>query len=125
MRRELVDSKNELEAAELDYQHMGWDVVERSPGRTTVERGWRGAWGWHLLFLILVPIAGNLCYSAYRRYNRPEQIVIRVRGVTRMSSDVDDGPGSGRTATVETEETSTRDNDISSDKEDIIANRWD
>jgi hypothetical protein len=42
-----------------------------------------------------------------------------------MSSDSDDGTESGRTATVKTEEASTRGNDISSDKEEIIANRWD
>jgi len=79
MRRELVETKREREAAESDYERMGWEVVDRSPGRSIVERGRRGSWGWHILYLFLVPIVGNLIYSAYRRYDRPEQIVIRIR----------------------------------------------
>jgi hypothetical protein len=80
MRRELVDTKHELQGAEADYELMGWEVIDRSAGRIVVERGRRGSWGWHLLYLLILPILGNLIYSAYRRYDRPEQIVIRIRG---------------------------------------------
>lgn len=90
MRRELVDTKHALAAAEQDYLRMGWDVIDRTPGQVTVERGRRGAWGWHLLFLILVPLVGNQCYSAYRRYNRPEQMVVRIRGFADANTGVDD-----------------------------------
>ena len=80
MHRESVDSKRELQGAETDYERMGWDVVDRASGRIVVERGLRGSWMWHILFLLLVPIIGNLCYSAYRRYDRPEQVVIWIEG---------------------------------------------
>lgn len=90
--RELVDSKDELEAAENDYERMGWEVTDRTTGRSVVERGLRGSWWWHVLYLFLAPIAGNLIYSAYRRYDRPEQVVIRVRGFAGAS---------GRTETVD------------------------
>jgi len=85
MRRELVDTKREREAAEADYERMGWEVVGRSTGRTVVERGRRGSWGWHILYFLLVPIVGNLIYSAYRRYDRPKQIVIRTHGGPRRT----------------------------------------
>jgi hypothetical protein len=78
--RELVDSKDELKAAASDYERMGWEVTDRTAGRIVVERGLRGSWVWHLLYFIAAPIYGNLVYSAYRRYDRPEQVVIRVRG---------------------------------------------
>lgn len=87
MRRELVDTKREREAAESDYERMGWEVVDRSAGRSVVERGWRGSWGLHLFFFLLAPVYGNMVYSAYRRYDRPEQIVIRTRGFDDPTPD--------------------------------------
>ena len=89
--RELVDSKDELEAAATDYERMGWEVTDRTGGRLVVERGWRGSWGMHILYFLLAPVYGNLVYSAYRRFDRPEQVVIRVRGGGR-SETVDDTP---------------------------------
>jgi hypothetical protein len=35
--------------------------------------------GGHILYFLCAPVYGNLIYSAYRRYDRPEQTVIRVR----------------------------------------------
>lgn len=95
--RELVDSTPELDAAEADYERMGWEVIDRTPERAVVERGFRGSWLWHLLFFLLIPILANLCYSAYRRYNRPEQVVIRVRGVAD-TDDTHDTDGEGEDA---------------------------
>ena len=90
MRRELVDTERERKAAESDYERMGWEV-NRSAGRTVAERGFRGSWVWHILYFLLAPIYGNLIYSAYRRYDRPEQIVIRTRG----GDDADPTPDAG------------------------------
>ena len=89
MRRELVDTESELEAAVSDYERMGWEVAERSRERVVLSRGLRGSWLWHLLFLVLIPIVANLCYSAYRRYNRPEGVVIRRRGAAAETADAD------------------------------------
>ena len=106
MRRELVDTKREREAAEADYERMGWEVVGRSTGRTVVERGRRGSWGWHILYFLLVPIVGNLIYSAYRRYDRPEQIVIRTHGGAEA-----DATRAGVADTVEEDTTPVADTD--------------
>jgi hypothetical protein len=90
MRRELVDTKRELQGAESDYEQMGWEVVDRSPGRIVVERGRRGSWPWHLLYFAILPVYGNLLYSAYRRYNRPQRLVIRIRGFAEGTSPPDE-----------------------------------
>lgn len=90
MRRELVDTKRELQGAESDYEQMGWNVIDRSPGRIVVERGRRGSWAWHLLYFIALPVYGNLLYSAYRRYDRPQRLVIRIRGFAEDSLSPDE-----------------------------------
>lgn len=89
MRRELVDTESELEAAVSDYERMGADLADRSRNRAVVSRGARGAWVWHLAFLITVPIVGNVIYSAYRRFGRPEEVVIRIRGAADDTADAD------------------------------------
>lgn len=76
---QLVETERELDQTITDYQTEGWDVEKREAGRVVFERGLRGRWAWHLLYLILLPIIGNLCYSAYRRYGRPEREVVRHR----------------------------------------------
>lgn len=125
MRRELVDTKHALAAAEQDYLRMGWDVIDRTPGQVTVERGRRGAWGWHLLFLILVPLVGNLCYSAYRRYNRPEQMVVRIRGFADANTGVDDDSDQNtKTSDASTQDAGSNE-DVDAANAEIIANRWD
>lgn len=77
--REVVDTKTEFEQAVFDYETAGWETVEQSQGRAVLERGLRGSWAWHILFLFIAPIYGNLLYSAYRCYDRPEQFVVRRR----------------------------------------------
>ena len=96
MRRELVDTESELEAAVSDYERMGADLADRSRNRAVVSRGARGAWVWHLAFLITVPIVGNVIYSAYRRFGRPEEVVIRIRGAADDTADpVEEDPDAG------------------------------
>jgi len=77
--REVVDTEQEYEQAVFDYETAGWEVVEQAQGRAVLERGLRGTWVWHLLFFVAAPIYGNLIYSAYRRYDRPERFVVRRR----------------------------------------------
>lgn len=78
--REVVETADELEAAIEDYEEMGWKVYDRTPGRVVFRRGKRGNVFWHLPYLLLAPVVGNLTYSAFRRYNRPRYTVVRVRG---------------------------------------------
>lgn len=78
--REIVDSQKELEQAVFDYKQAGWEVDQEAEGRAIMKRGLRGGFLEHFLFFILLPIYGNLVYSAYRRYNRPEKLVFRVKG---------------------------------------------
>lgn len=103
--RELVETKQQLEAAESDYERMGFDAVDRAPGRTVMRRGLRGSWLPHILYLFLVPIVGNLVYSAFRRYDRPERVVIRIRGFAERAADhapePEDGPSDNSAAAPE------------------------
>lgn len=98
--RELVDTNRELEAAIMDYQQLGFEVTEREQGRAVLKRGLRGGWGWHILYFLLAPIYGNVVYSAYRRFDRPERVIVRVRGFAEKNtegampdSDVEDREG--------------------------------
>ena len=75
--REVVETEQEFKQAQFDYETAGWEVVEKAQGRAVLERDLRGTWIWHLLYFFLAPVYGNLVYSAYRRYDRPERIVIR------------------------------------------------
>lgn len=88
--REIVETKQELEAAESDYEQMGWEVTARALGRTVVKQGTRGDWRWHILLVILAPLYGNLVYAAYRRYNRPKYVVIRIQGAAERAAETDD-----------------------------------
>jgi hypothetical protein len=81
--RDVVDTDHERDLAVSDYERMGWEIDTEGENRTVLKRGFRGSWWWHLLFLILAPIVGNLCYSAYRRFDRPEKTVVRVRDGAR------------------------------------------
>lgn len=92
--REVVDTERGFEQAVFDYETAGWDVEEKNQGRAVLNRGYRGGWGWHLLFLVLIPIGGNLAYSAYRRFDRPERAVIRLKGTTD-TEDTDRAAASG------------------------------
>lgn len=74
--REIVYSEREFEQAIFDYETMGWAVTQRQEGRAVLERGLRSDWLWHLPFFILAPIYGNIVFSGYRRFDRPEQVVI-------------------------------------------------
>ena len=77
--REVVETKQELENAVGDYETAGWEAVEQTDNRAVMERGLRGSAVWHILYFFLAPLYGNLVYSAYRRYDRPETCVIRVQ----------------------------------------------
>jgi len=77
--REIVESEHEYDVAINDYETMGWEVVERGDSRAVVKRDLRGSWLWHLLYFLTVPVIGNMVYSAYRRYDRPERRIIRLR----------------------------------------------
>lgn len=89
--REVVDTKEEFDQAIFDYETAGWEAIEQARGRAVLERGLRGAWGWHLLFLFLAPIYGNMAYSAYRNFDRPEKLVIRRRmGTVKGDESQDD-----------------------------------
>ena len=94
--RELVESENQLKAATADYERMGWEVVDQTAGRVVVKRGLRGSWLPHILYFLLAPIYGNLIYSAFRRYDRPEHVVIRIRDFaersTKSVSEDENGP---------------------------------
>lgn len=81
--RDVVDTDHERDLAVSDYRQMGWEVDAEGENRTVLRRGHRGSWGWHILFFLLAPIVGNLCYSAYRRFDRPEKIVVRIRDTHR------------------------------------------
>lgn len=81
--RDVVDTEEEHNNAVSDYERMGWEIDAREENRTVLRRGLRGSWLWHLLFFLLAPIVGNLCYSAYRRFDRPEKTVVRVRDGAR------------------------------------------
>jgi hypothetical protein len=96
--RELVDTKAQLEAAESDYERMGFDAVERNAGRTVMKRGLRGTWLPHILYFFFAPVYGNLIYSAFRRYDRPERVVIRIRDFAERSADPAPEPEDGPTA---------------------------
>jgi hypothetical protein len=65
---------------------MGWEIVEDGDRRIVAERGLRGSWWWHLLFLLIIPIGANLAYSAYRRYDRPERCIVRWVGTENRST---------------------------------------
>lgn len=78
--RDVVDTEEEHNTAVSDYERMGWEIDAREEGRTVLRRGFRGGWGWHLLFFVLLPVFGNLGYSAFRRYDRPAYVVVRTRG---------------------------------------------
>lgn len=75
--REVLETEQEFKQALFDYETAGWEVVDKAQGRAVLERGLRGTWIWHFLYFFLAPVYGNLVYSAYRRYDRPERIVIR------------------------------------------------
>lgn len=75
--RKVVESEQEFEQALFDYQTAGWETAEKAEGRAVLERGLRGSWLWHLLYFFFAPVYGNMLYSAYRRYNRPEKLVVR------------------------------------------------
>ena len=77
--REVVDTEQEFKQAIFDYETVGWETVEQAQGRAVLERGLRGTWIWHVLYFIMAPIYGNVVYSAYRRYDRPEKLVVRRR----------------------------------------------
>jgi len=81
--REIVDNQTELEQSMFDYETAGWEVEEKSRGRVVMKRGLRGGFLEHFLFFFLAPIYGNLVYSAYRRFDRPERIVLRVQGFSQ------------------------------------------
>lgn len=95
--RDAVDTQREYANAVNDYERMGWEIDARESGRTVLQRGLRGGWLWHLLFFLIVPIIGNLCYSAFRRYDRPEYVVVRLRGTREddESDAVDDAREAG------------------------------
>lgn len=83
--REVVDTEQEFKQTVFDYETAGWETVEQAQGRAVLERGLRGSWIWHVLYFIMAPIYGNAVYSAYRRYDRPEKLVVR----RRMDADED------------------------------------
>mgnify|MGYP000421626364 CR=1 FL=1 len=89
--RTVVETTREFDQAISDYQAIGWEVDQRGADRAILKRGFRGSWLWHLLFLFLVPIVGNLCYSAYRRYNRPAWRVVRLRDGAGDATDPVEG----------------------------------
>jgi len=90
--REVVETADELEAAIEDYEEMNWKVYERTPGRVVFRRGKRGNVFWHLPYLLLAPVVGNLTYSAFRRFNRPRYTVVRVRGGVEEEPPAATGP---------------------------------
>ena len=81
--REIVDSKVEFEQAIFDYETTGWEVVERNPGRAVLKKGLRGEWIIHILLLFLLPIVGNIFFSAYRNFDRPQKLVVRRRDMNK------------------------------------------
>ena len=91
--RELVDTRHELEAAVSDYQRLGFDIMESNPGRAVLRRGYRGSALWHLLFFAVAPFYGNLVYAAFRRFDRPERVIVRVRGFAEPDPTPDAGGG--------------------------------
>ena len=83
--REVVDTEQEFKQAVFDYETAGWETVEQAQGRAVLERGLRGTWIWHLLYFFFLPVYGNMVYSGYRRYGRPERLIIR----RQMDTDED------------------------------------
>lgn len=78
--RDVVDTEEEHNNAVSDYERMGWEIDAREENRTVLRRWLRGSWLWHILFFFMAPVFGNVCYSAFRRYDRPAYVVVRTRG---------------------------------------------
>ena len=105
--REVVETERDFDQALFDYETAGWETIEKAQGRAVMERDLRGTWIWHLLYFFLAPVYGNLVYSAFRRYNRPERIVIRQQMDAREAADIErdvwDGDGSREDSEKETQ----------------------
>lgn len=81
--RKVAKTEEEFNQLIDDYESQNWKIVEETSEKAVLKKKLRGAWIWHILWFILIPILGNILYMIYRRTGDGGE-----KGVIRLKNEV-------------------------------------